>query len=61
MNPFLLEYSKNLDGYDSLKTESSKDNSDAKKLQINCNSDNSSSKINEAANSDDKITEFNIL
>ena len=58
MNPFLFKFSKKIEGYDSLKTESSKDTSDSKKNGINSNSDNSSSKINEE-NSGSKITEFN--
>ena len=57
MNPLLLKLSKNFEGYDNLKTESSKDDSNAKKIQENSNS-NPSNKIN-GANSDDKIAELN--
>ena len=55
MNPLLLKLSKNFEGYDNLKTESSKNDSNAKKIQENSNS---SSKINEV-NSDGKIAESN--
>ena len=51
MNPFLLKLPNNLEGYDNLKTESSKDDSNSKKSNINSNSNE--------INSDDKINEFN--
>ena len=57
MNPLLLKLSKDIEGYDNLKTESSKNDSNSKKIQENSNS-NSSSKINEV-NSDGKIAESN--
>ena len=55
MNPLLLKLSKDIEGCDNLKTESSKNDSNAKKIQENSNS---SSKINEV-NSDGKIAESN--
>ena len=55
MNPLLLKLSKNFEGCDNLKTESSKDASNAKKIQENSNSPN---RI-KGANSDDKIAELN--
>ena len=58
MNPFLLKYSKDLEDYDSLRTDSSKSESTTKKLQESYNP-NSLTKLNDSPNKEDKITEFN--
>ena len=57
MNPFLSNKPKDIEGYDSLETESSKNESNDKKHQDKLNS-NDSAKIT-APNSDDKIQEIN--
>ena len=57
MNPFLLKYSKDLEGYDSLRTQSSKESTSSK--QQESFNPNSLTRLNDTSSKDSKITEFN--